>query len=276
MTTPKSVAVIGLGLMGGSLARDLSARTVRVLGFDSRSEVLSSACAEGIVQQPLQSDLIGISDAELIVLATPVDVALDIIPLVAERVGPDAVVTDVGSAKAAIGARAEALGLGHLFVGSHPLAGDHRSGWSAARRGLYEGVPVFVCPTPASSASALRRVLDLWSGLGASPMVQDPAEHDRRMASISHLPQIIASALAAVLGDQDIAPRDLGPGGRDMTRLAASSPEMWTAICQANSENLLVALHRLQAHLSSAQEAIGRADSAELLDFFRRSRQWLA
>ncbi|MEX2582691.1 MAG: prephenate dehydrogenase/arogenate dehydrogenase family protein [Gemmatimonadota bacterium] len=274
MNLPPTVAIVGLGLMGGSLARDLAAAGTRVLAHDPRDEVARAARAAGVVNELLDSTLRGASAADLVVLAVPVDAAADILTRLSGVLDWPIPITDVGSTKAAIADHAESLGLGAVFVGSHPLAGDHRSGWAASRPALYRGATVFVCPGRSASAAAASAVRGLWEAIGSVCVEVDPAEHDRRMAWLSHLPQVAASAVATTLLEAGIAADQLGPGGRDVTRLAGSSPEMWRAIALANAEPLRQAIERLTEQLEILANALRTADSDAIDTFFRRARDW--
>ncbi|MQA90723.1 MAG: prephenate dehydrogenase/arogenate dehydrogenase family protein [Gemmatimonas sp.] len=274
MTLPSSVAVIGLGLMGGSLARDLAAMGCNVLGYDSRPEIGPAAERAGVVHVLLDSSLEGARTASLIVIATPVDVAIATLSKLARIVASDATITDVGSTKAAIVARAEELGIGPRFVGSHPLTGDHRSGWRAGRRSLYEGSTVFLCPAPSALPETREAIRGFWESVGASCVNLGAEEHDLRLAWASHLPQVCSSALAATLDTAGLGPEQLGPGGRDATRLAASSPELWRAIALTNAVSLQAAVASLREHLAEFETALRERDSAALLRFFQRASDW--
>ncbi|MDR0787076.1 MAG: prephenate dehydrogenase/arogenate dehydrogenase family protein [Gemmatimonadota bacterium] len=272
--SPRSTAIIGLGLMGGSLARDLAAAGVRISASDRDRNVVEAAINAGIVTESLDESLRGVSTAELIVIATPVDSALEALDAIAEHAAPDAVITDVGSVKRSIEARALKLGMGARFAGSHPLAGDHRSGWGAARDSLYAGAPVFVCPTVETTPEALQVVRTLWGQVGAVVEEIDAADHDHRMAWMSHLPQIVSTALANALSRSDYTAEQLGPGGRDTTRLAASSPDLWAAISSANADYIRDALDDLGAAVNAFRNALDRADTEELRALFDQARRW--
>jgi prephenate dehydrogenase len=273
VSLPGCVAVVGLGLMGGSLARDLAARGVRVLGHDRDPGTLRAAEREGIVPLP---DLSAgaLAGVELLVLAVPVDAAEALLGAVAPSLPPACLLTDLGSTKRSIAAAAERLGVGDRFVGSHPLAGDHRSGWQAARGELFRGATVYLCPTPAALPEALHRLRDVWLALGARPETVPAAAHDRQLAWTSHLPQVTASALAATLLDAGLHPGQLGPGGRDATRLAASSPEMWTAIALDNRDELKRATEGLLRRLDAFRGALQVRDRAAIHHFFAEARHW--
>lgn len=268
-----SAAVIGLGLIGGSVARELTARGVRVLGYDRDEDTLREAAEEGGIQGTLPSGLSGVAGVDLVVLAVPVTAAPRVLERLAAHAG-EAPVTDVGSTKASVARAALALRLGERFVGSHPLAGDHRAGWGASRLGLFEGARVFLTPTPASTRPALERVQELWRELGAHTEVVDAEVHDRRLAAISHLPQALSTALAATLASGGWGRGALGPGGRDATRLAGSSPEMWTSIAMDNAPYLSAAVAEVEARLAALRTALDQGDEGELRRFFETGSRW--
>jgi prephenate dehydrogenase len=271
----ETVAVVGLGLMGGSLARELAARGYRVLGFDHDAATVLAAREAGMAAYALPAPAAaGLDSARLLVLAVPVAAAAPLLAALLPHLHPDCIVTDLGSTKRAIGEAAVGLGIAERFVGGHPLTGDHRAGWEASRRGLFEGARVFLCPTPATRPAALARVRSLWTELGAEPREMSAAEHDRALAWSSHLPQIASTALALALGGAGFGPRELGPGGRDATRLAASSPEMWSAICRENADLIEPAVRALEATLSDLRAALHGRDADAIHLFFASGSRW--
>ncbi len=270
----RSAAVIGLGLIGGSLARELAGRGVRVLGYDRDPTTLRQALAKGVVHTPLGDSLQGIGEAEVSVLAVPVSAAPAVLKTALPHLRHARLVTDVGSTKQAIVRAAAALGIGDRFVGSHPLAGDHRSGWEASRMGLFHGARVYLSPTPATRAEPLALAQQLWASLGASPELLDAAEHDRRLAWTSHLPQAASTALALALASAQIRPSDLGPGGQSMIRLAGSSPEIWTGIALENAAALSEAITALEERLRELHAALAHADEEAVWRFFAAGRKW--
>lgn len=276
MSDAPTAAIVGLGLIGGSLARDLAARGIRILGYDCDPDVLAQALSAGIVRQRLSSTMAGLAAADWVVLATPPDAAPEAIERMRGHVGRSRLITDVGSVKRGIVAAAERLGLGSRFVGAHPIAGDTRSGWGASRAGLFAGARVYLCPTRETTPAARGEAEALWGLCGARTEVLSPEAHDRTVAWTSHLPQVAASALALALGDAGIAARDLGPGGRSATRLAASPAGMWTGIASENADALAPALAALEARLAEARRALERRDRAALHAFFEGSATWAA
>lgn len=274
MTEIRRAAVVGLGLVGGSLAREFAARGIQVLGYDQDPITLRAACRAGSVQVALEHSLEGIKDAEVLVVAVPVSAAPGVLQRALPYLERVRLIADVGSTKAGIVAAAGALGIGSRFVGCHPLAGDHRSGWEASRRGIFSGARVFLCPTRDTREDALGLARELWEVLGAHPEIADAAEHDRRLAWTSHLPQVASTALALALAGAGIHPRELGPGGRDVTRLAGSSPEMWTDIALENAAELGNALSALEHHCQQLRTALATADRPSVHRFFAAGRDW--
>jgi prephenate dehydrogenase len=275
MTLPQTTAIIGLGLMGGSLARDLAAKGTWVVGYDRDQEVVSQAMRYGAVHAALDDSLSALRSVDLVVVALPVDLAPHMLTEIVPMLAPDTIVTDLGSTKRAIVEAANDLGLGDRFVGSHPLAGDHRSGWPVSREGLYHDVPVYLSPAAGAAEEVIVRVEQFWRSLGARPERIDAEEHDRRMAWVSHLPQLLSTGLANTLSSAGWHPRELGPGGRDMTRLAGSSPQMWTGICIQNADLLRGPLTALLHRFSELEAALADGDESALRRFFSDGRDWL-
>jgi prephenate dehydrogenase len=272
---PRTVAVIGLGLMGGSLARDFHRAGARVIGWDRDAATRRQALESGVIAAELPESLAGVDDADTLVLAVPVSDAPRLIEAL-DAMGYGGDVTDLGSTKRSVVEAASRLGIAARFVGSHPLVGDHRSGWSASRDGLYSGARVYLCATRSTDAAAIERVRSLWTTVGAMPVLIDADEHDRLLAWTSHLPQVAASALAAALSSAGVAPGDLGAGGRDMTRLAASSPELWAAICADNVDLVDGALTALEAEIGRFRDVLRSNDRSELERLFSIGREWAA
>ena len=246
---PRAVAIVGLGLVGGSLARALTRAGYRVLGVDR----------PGVVRRALRARAIAAADtlegaareASLVVLAAPPSANRRLLARLARSGPPSLVVTDVTSVKAPICREAARLGLVG-FVGGHPMAGTERSGFTASSASLFQGRP-WILVTDGASTSAVSRVRALVRAAGARPVVMAAAEHDRAMAFLSHLPQVVAWALdEAVRGDR-VAARHLaaaGPAFADMTRLARSPRPLWREILAENRTEVARALRALRAALS--------------------------
>lgn len=268
------VAIVGLGLIGGSIARDLVSRGVRVAGYDVDSETLDRACAEGIVRDRLDASLAKLDGARIVILAVPVSATPSVLSTASRHLADAALVTDVGSTKRRALAAASDAGLGDRFVGSHPMAGGDRSGWYAARKGLFEGATTYLCPTKSTSEESLALARELWTLLGARPEVIDADVHDRRVAFTSHMPHAVAAAIALALSRAKARNEDLGPGGRDMLRIAASSPEMWTAVLMDNGDAVQSALSALGIELQRFTDALARRDRRALAELFSAAKAW--
>jgi prephenate dehydrogenase len=267
-------AIVGLGLIGGSIARDLAALGATVAAFDADPATLDDACTAGVVRRPLPASLAGAGCARAVVIAVPVTAAPGVLLGLRSQLRTDTLVTDVGSTKQSIEHAALRQGMGEQFVGSHPLAGDHRAGWSASRPGLFRSTRAFVCPSPRARNDVVQAALDLWRTLGAQPTLTTAAEHDRQLAWTSHLPQSVAYLLAAAIA-RSRADRDwLGPGGRDTMRLAASPPELWTGIALDNAAALGHALAAFRRCTADLEQALADGDEARVRELFDTARQW--
>lgn len=270
----RTAAVAGLGLIGGSIARELAARGVRVLGHDRDPAAVAAAMRGGVVAAALGDDFAGVEEADVFVVAVPVLAAREVLRAARPRLDGVRLITDAGSTKRSIVALAEEMGMGARFVGAHPLAGDHRSGWDASRAGLFAGARVFLCPADGAGEDAIALADALWTALGGTTVRMDAAEHDRLLAWTSHLPQAVSSALAAALAGRGIDRAELGPGGRDVTRLAGSSPELWADILHDNADTVDDALAAMEAEIRAIREAVASGDSDRIRESLARARRW--
>ena len=268
------IAVIGLGLMGGSVARALHVRGVRVLGYDRDDAQLDAALRERVVHEPLESSLAGLESAEVVVLALPVDATIALLPNLVPRLRDARLVMDLGSTKRSVVAAAEAAGIGSRFIGAHPLTGSHRSGWGASRASLFDDARVFLCPTPSTAPGTVRLAESFWRELRAGVELLDAALHDQQMAWRSHLPHILSSALAITLRDADVRRSALGPGGRDMTRLAGGSPAMWTTIVGDNAAAILEAVAACEEQLRAFRATVANGDTDATRRFLQAGADW--
>ena len=266
-----NASIVGLGLIGGSIARRLLAEGWSVTGFDHDPATVNAARAAGIRASVATADAMNVA-CDVVILALPV---LSIFPALHQLAERDAaLILDVASTKRAVIDAAEAAGIGARFVGCHPLAGSHESGFAAARADLFEGARVFLCPTPLTDPQLVRATRDLWQSLGALPEVVSADEHDHELAAISHLPQTLATALANALHSAGINHQRLGPGGRDMTRLAASNPAVWSDILLTNGDYLRQHIADVIAGLEEVLSALDQRDGERLTGVFAAGRSW--
>jgi prephenate dehydrogenase len=262
----RRVLVSGVGLIGGSWALGLrrSGFGGDILGFD-RPEALERIRAFGVVDSVSAGAPADVRDGDLVVLAAPVGATLDALSGWARAVPPGAVVTDVGSTKRAVCEAAR--GLRAAFVGGHPMAGSERSGVEAARADLFDGAIWFLVGGEGPARDAVAEVV---ATLGGRPVIVDAAEHDRRVARGSHLPQLVASALASTLVNETEPPAG-GPGLAAMTRLAASPWSVWGDILRTNRDAVAGPLDALIAELEAARAALEAGDGEALEALFRRA-----
>lgn len=275
-TGVRSVAIVGLGLIGGSLARSLKALEdpPRVVASSNEPGALDRARTEGVVDGASLDPAEVAGAADLVVYATPLDATLELLGAHRERWRPGAVLTDVVSLKVPLARRVRELGVEDRWVGGHPMAGSERSGYAASRPDLFGGAVVYLVGERAGSR-ARSVVEDLWSGIGARPEWLDADGHDRRMVWASHLPQLVASALAGALEEAGISHGWLGPGGRDMTRLAGSSPELWRGLYGSAPERReRRALRAIIRELETLEELVGSGDLDRLTRYMERTGRW--
>ncbi|MSR19411.1 MAG: prephenate dehydrogenase [Gemmatimonadetes bacterium] len=270
-----AVAVLGLGVMGGSLARALSALEVRprVIGWSPRREEREAALEAGVVDEAPSEWRDAVRGADLVVLATPLGASCDLMAGVAEAASASATLSDVASLKAPLARAAAAAGVAERWVGCHPMAGSEEFGFGASSPDLYSGARVWTVACPAA-ADRVPQVHALWRSLGARPAEIDADEHDRLMARVSHLPQLTANALATVLMEANIRPEQMGPGGRDTTRLAGSNADLWKDLLEHASPELAKGLRELASTAERMADMLERKDVEDLADMMRTTRAW--
>ena len=281
----ESIAVIGIGLVGGSFA--LASRKadpdVRLYGIDVDESALAQARCDGVVDEvaspseAVEKGWLGADGADLVVLATPASVGEEWVQHLGE-VGYRGVVTDVASTKAKITKAAEdALGPDATFVGGHPMAGSEQSGIAAARADLFDGAYYVLTPTPETDMNAYRRVHSHITSMGARVISVDADGHDEAVAIVSHVPHVTASALVELAkthaGEGDELLRLAAGGFKDTTRIAAGSAELWTGICIDNAEALVEGLEELQDVLGGFASAVKSGDTRGVHDWLAHAAE---
>lgn len=257
MPSYERIAVLGVGLIGGSIGLAARERGIaqEIVGIGRRQASLDRAVRRGAIDRAsLEVD--AAAGANLIIAAAPVE---QIVPLVrrAAAAAPEAILTDAGSTKGEI-CRELSDDLADRFVGSHPLAGDHRRGPDHARGDLLVGRTVVVTPTEATPASLTEQIVEFWQAIGAKTQVMGPADHDRALAATSHLPHLVAAALASSTPETWLPLA--ATGWADATRIAAGDPDLWTQIFASNRESLLEALDRYDEQLDRLRNAVEKRD----------------
>jgi len=278
----KQAAIIGAGLIGGSLGMILRRKRLadQVIGVGRRVENLKLAVELGAIDRYVADPKEGVRDADLVILATPVDTYERHLTDWAPCLRPGAIVSDVGSVKGALVERAEALmPAGVHFVGAHPIAGKEKSGVAAGSDQLFKGARCILTPTKRTDQEALRRVEDLWKETGSLVLMMDPHLHDQILGAVSHLPHVAAFALITALADlrdRRLPALDLaghsGGGLRDTTRIAASSPEMWRDIFLWNRDNVVSFIEAYEGALQEFKRLIKTGDAAGIEKALARAK----
>ena len=270
----ESAAVIGMGLIGGSLARALKKRGCcdEVVGIGRNRQTLELAEAMGAADRTETEIIKGVAQSDMIILATPVCSIVEILEGVLPELRPGTVVTDAGSVKGAIVAAARNSGWNREggFVGGHPIAGTERSGVGASDPDLFDGRWAILTPDDRSSTRALEKVEAMWQAVGARTVVIEPDRHDRIVSVMSHLPHVIAYALMGVvggLGDFGNEILKYAAGGlKDYTRIASSDPVMWRDIFATNTGPILEMIDRYREELLEIRGLMEEDAREELLD----------
>lgn len=269
----QTLAIVGVGLIGGSVALAARSRGLvrRVIGVDRDAGCRRRALSLKLIDEATD-DPAAVADCEAVVVCTPVDVIARHVLEAACLCSAGTLLTDVGSTKALIVEEVEReLPTGCSFVGAHPLAGSEKHGPEYADANLFQGRLTVLTPTGRTSPSALERATAFWQALGSRVRLMDPGEHDRALALTSHLPHLVASALAGIL------PPELSEltasGFRDTTRLAAGSSELWAAICRHNRPALVEALGRFQQRLDDFRQALEAGDIERVGELLAQGRK---
>jgi len=274
------VTVVGLGLLGGSIAAAARARRAAscVAGVARLRETAAAALRAGFVDEAGQDLERGVAGAQLVVLATPLGAMPELLRRAAPHLAEGCVVTDVGSVKGSLGETLPGLlPPGVHYVGAHPMAGSHRRGLDAARSDLLEGAACVVAPGPGAPTAAVALVREFFEALGARVVERDPARHDAEAAWVSHLPHALAFAYAHALADAPGSAAELrGSGFRDFTRIAQSDPELWAEILCANRKALAGPLGRTGARLAELARAVEQGDLEAVERFLASARESLA
>ncbi len=274
------VAIIGLGLIGGSLALAWKERRkdLTIVGHD-KPDVLKDAIARGMVSEAAASVQEAVTGADLVVFAVPLDSMGVVLRQAAPYLKPGAVVTDTGSVKSPVAQEAEAaLSADNPYVGGHPMAGAEKGGIAQADAFLFENAAYILCPKEDDNmqqwTTTHAALLSIIESTGARVFLIDPAVHDRVAAAISHLPQLVATALMTFVGEQqqDAYIRLAAGGFRDMTRIAASPWALWQPILEFNRQPVLQALQQFRRVLQQLTDAIEQSDTTALHNAFRKGR----
>lgn len=273
------LCIIGVGLIGGSLARALkrAGACVEVVGCGRDEGALRRAVELGVIDRYHSDPALAVSGADVVVLAVPLGMMESVLRRIAPALSADAVITDVGSAKGSVVAAAQAV-FGTVparFVPGHPIAGTEKSGVEASFAELFQGRRVILTPLSGTDAEAHQIVRRMWEQAGAEVVDMAVEHHDEVLAATSHLPHLLAFALVDTLARmQETAEifRYAAGGFRDFTRIASSDPKMWRDICLANREAVVAMLDRFSDDLAGLRDAIDVKDSEAIAEVFTRAK----
>lgn len=274
----RTLGIVGLGLIGGSVARALRSAGFadRVIGLDPDPAQLEAGLQLGVIDAGETAADEQLKAVDLILIAVPVAQTRTALQEIAPHLRQDAVITDVGSTKQSVLDAAAVLGdRQRRFVAGHPIAGTERSGVAAADAQLFQHRKVILTPTPDLDADALELVRAMWSACGAQVCEMPAAHHDEVLAATSHLPHVLAYALVdclATMEDRREIFAYAAGGFRDFTRIASSSPRMWHDIVRANRGAILDAMDQFSVHLNQLRTAVAEDDSDAIFNCFERAR----
>lgn len=276
----ENLTIIGVGLIGGSLARALRAANAvqNITGYGRTISHLQQALELNVIDRVASNIKDAVADADVVVLAVPVETLIDFLAQLADVLPDKTIVTDVGSVKGNI-LEAAKKNLGtHFsrFVPGHPIAGTEKSGVANSFPELFQQHKVILTPEANTDTNAISVIQNMWQQAGAEVVLMNSDKHDQLLAASSHLPHILAYALVENLVRRDDYEEifDLAAGGfRDFTRIASSDPEMWRDICMANRDALLESLHGFQKDLKKIYAAIKEGDGDTLSEIFSRAKQ---
>ena len=276
----RKITIIGVGLLGGSIGLAVRKRRLagEVAGFVRRAASLKDCEKAGAVDYATTDLLAAVSNADLVILCTPLAQMRSVTERFLPALKRGAIVTDVGSVKADVVRQLESLvkKVGAHFVGGHPMAGGEKMGVKSARADLYANAVCILTPTKKSNVQAIRKLEQFWKSLGSRTLRMDAAKHDLIVSRTSHLPHVAAATLAALVLDpkQPAGQVSLCANGfRDTTRIASGSPEMWRDIALSNRKHLARSMDAFVAELKKFQSALKRSDAVAIETFFATAKQ---
>ena len=276
----KKITIVGVGLLGGSIGLAVRQRRLagEIAGFVRRVASVKDCEKAGAVDYATTDLLAAVSNADLVILCTPLAQMCSLAEQILPALKRGAIVTDVGSVKAGVVRELESLiqNAGAHFVGSHPMAGGEKMGVLAARADLYSNSVCVVTPTKKSNAVTVRKLEMFWQALGARTLRLDAAKHDLLVSRSSHLPHVVAATLANLVLHPTNPKSHVGlcaTGFRDTTRIASGSPEMWRDIALANRKNVSRSVDAFAAELKKFQSALKRNDEKAVEKFFAAAKQ---
>jgi prephenate dehydrogenase len=280
MSTVKKIAIVGMGLIGGSIGMAVRKKHLaeEVMGIARRKESLEKALEKGAIDKGATETEDSFKDADLVIVALPVGVIPETIRQMVPYLKPGCIITDVGSTKKNIVDTIDSFLPERLcFIGSHPLAGSEKSGIDSARDSLFTNTTCIVTPGKHSPSGNVSRLRDFWEALETQVLIMPPGDHDLIVALTSHLPHLAAAGLVNLV--EDFSHKDnrilpaVASGFRDTTRIAGSSPVLWHDICMSNRKTMASVLRTYRELLEKIEQSIMQEESADLLDFLKKAEK---
>lgn len=276
---PQNIGIIGLGLIGGSIAKLLKQRnsTTHIVAFDKNVEFTNNAFLEGVIDV-ISTDLSkDFSSCDIIFLCTPVNTSIDLLPIIKDGMNKTCILTDVGSVKGQIEKAVISLGLETQFIGGHPMAGSENFGYPSSHINLFKGAYYILSSTSSVSDDKIQILKCLIESFGATVVTLDSSTHDLATATISHLPHVAAAGLVHIVDDfhESIPIKQLLAGGfKDTTRIASSSPDMWQQICQSNKTQIQILLNQYITKLQEFSSILDTDDTDQLYNYFAKAKEF--
>ena len=280
MSTVKKIAIVGMGLIGGSIGMAVRKKRLagKVMGIARRKESLEKALEKGAIDKGTTETADSLKNADLVIVALPVGVIPETVRQMAPHLKPGCIITDVGSTKKNIVDTIDRFLPERLcFIGSHPLAGSEKSGIDSARDSLFTNTTCIVTPGKHSPPESVNRLRGFWEALETQVLVMPPGDHDLIVALTSHLPHLAAAGLVNLV--EDFSHKDnrilsaVASGFRDTTRIAGSSPVLWHDICMSNRKTMASVLRTYREALEKIEQSITQGESDNLLDFLKKAEK---
>lgn len=274
------IGFIGLGLIGGSLAKSIKLKypSTKMIAMASRESTLQAAYRDNVIENNHFPQMQDFSDCDVIFLCSPVKINVDYLEKLKDVLNPNCILSDVGSVKGDISSAVERLDLFSQFVGGHPMAGSEATGYENSNSHLLENAYYILTVTDAFPKEKLQYFSEFLQSLGCLTMIMNPQKHDFATACISHLPHIIAASLVNFVkdaDDQNETLKTIAAGGfRDITRIASSSPVMWQHICSTNREEILKVFDLYQNSLYDFRDAIQNLDEQSIISLFAQAKDY--
>lgn len=276
----KKISIIGIGLIGGSLAKALKKylKIADITAINRSPDSIQAAVKDGTITRGFTELNEYVYNSDIIFICTPVSKTKEYIEKLAPKVKKDTIITDVGSTKAEIIDFANNIPLSFCFIGGHPMTGSEKSGYKASICNIFENTYYILTKSKSSNQKAIQCMIDILNGIGAIPILLDAEEHDMITATISHVPHILASTLVNMVKDLDNnnqTMKALAAGGfKDITRIASSDPYIWENIILSNKEKIKGILETYVEYINKLKDHINNSDSQKISSFFASAKKY--